>query len=123
MKITKEMLVKYLAEINYWSFDNDGNPEYWANVDENGILTHESDCEFQAYVAPSWEDLGYKYHKQLCACEKHGRYDDFEHKFGDPKTWLEGIEESQSPEYIDEVIMPLLRQINKYLEDTEAENE
>lgn len=120
MKITKEMIIKYLGEISFWSFDDKGNPQYWVYIDEDGKLTHDTDYEFEAYVAPSWEDLGYEYHKQLYACEKHGKYDDFEYKFGDPKAWLEEKEDELSPEYISEVVMPLLRQVEKYLEKVEG---
>lgn len=124
LKMTNAAVVRYLEEhfeTNPASYDDNGNMQYYILIDENGNLTHGDDFEFEAYVAPSLEDLGYPYYKQFAACEKHNRVPDFEIRFGHPIYWLEEQENNLSPKYISEVIEPLAYQVNKIWEKLEKE--
>lgn len=129
MKITKEEIIKYLAESPCSEFDHNGNPEYFVYLDTSGNLTHDSDNIFAGYVAPTWESLGYKYYWRLQVVDgidsypdRMERYDEFVKRYGNPLDWLDKIETDCSQEFISEVVIPLMEQVNKCLDEEENDD-
>lgn len=122
MKITEKMLIKYLNETGCRDFDNNGNPEYFVYLDNDGNLTHDNDNIFAGYVAPTWESLGYKYYWRFQVVDGTYRYDELVKRYGNPLDWLDKIGEDCTEEFINKVVVPLVEQVNKCLDEEENDD-